>query len=139
MLNHYEHCASYSYSEKFITPPEMKRIPNLCVGLAFDHFNFFGEISTSKDTLHDTVYIAYQSQREENTNEVDQEYENQTVIEQIINIPVKGRRAFVSYGLDIEPYHKKQKIACYVVVSLDDERRNVVPSSLSSAQFNNIL
>ena len=63
--------------------------------------------------------------------------ENQTAIEQVINKPVKRRRAFVSYGLDIEPYHKKQKVTSHVMVPLDDERRNVVPSSLSSAKFKN--
>ena len=85
----------------------MKRSPNLCTGLAFDNFDRFVETSTGKDTLHDTVCIVYQLQREENANEVDQEYENQTAMEQVINKPFKRRRAFVSYGLDIEPYHKK--------------------------------
>ena len=47
----------------------MKRSPNLCTGLAFDNFNRFVETSTGKDTLHDTVCIAYQRQREENANE----------------------------------------------------------------------
>ena len=117
----------------------MKRSPNLCTALAFDNFDCFVETSTGKDTLHDTVCIAYQRQREENANEVDQEYENQTTMEQVINKPVKRRHVFVSYGLNIEPYHKKQKITSHVMVPLDDERRNVVPSSLSSAKFKDTL
>ena len=152
MLNHYGQCARNSnteeletelpfssYSENFITLSEMKRSPNPCIGLAFDNSDCFVETSTGKDTLHDTVCIAYQRQREENANEVDQEYENQTAMEQVIIKPVKRRHAFVSYGLDIEPYHKKQKITSHVMVPLDDERRNVVPSSLSSAKFKDTL
>ena len=96
-----------SYSESFLTPLEMKRSPSLCTGLAFDNFDPFVETSTGKDTLHDTVCIAYQQQRKENVDEAHQEYENQTVTEQVINTPIKRRRAFLSYDLDIEPYHKK--------------------------------
>ena len=103
-LNCYEHCANYTtteeletertfslYSENFITPPEMKRSLNLCIGLAFDNFDWLVEISTGKDTLHDTLCIAYQHQTEESTNEVDHEYGNQTSMEQNINKPVKRR------------------------------------------------
>ena len=128
-----------SYSENFITPLEMKRSPNLCACLAFDNFYHFVETSTGKDTLHDTVGTAYWRQREENANEVDQEYENRTVTEQVINKLVKRRRAFVSYDLDIEPYHKKEKITNHVMIPLDDERRNVVPSYLSSGKFKDTL
>ena len=107
MLNHYGHCASYatieeleteltfsSNSENFITPPEMKRSSNLCTGLALKNFDRFVE---NKDTLHDTVCIAYQRQGEKNANEVDQEYVNQTAMEQVINKPVK-RRCFIWLG-----------------------------------------
>ena len=138
ILNHYGHCASCtnieelqteltfsSYSENFITPPEMNRSPNFCTGLAFDNFDCFVETSTGKDTPHDTACIAYQRQREENANEVDQEYENQTAMEQVINKPVKRRRAFVSYGLDIESYYKKQKITSLVTVLLDNEKKKL--------------
>ena len=134
MINHYGHCASYtiieeldteltfsSYSENFITPPEMKRSPNLCTGLAFDNFDRFAEASTGKDTSHDTVCIAYQRQREENASELDQEFENQTAMKQVINKLVKRRRAFTSYGLDIEPYHKKQTVTSHVMVPLHYE------------------
>ena len=117
----------------------MKRGPNLCTALAFDNFDCFVETSTGKDTLHDTVCNAYQRQREENANEVDQEYENQTAVELVTNKPVKRRRDFVSYGLDIKPYHEKQKITSHVMVPLDNERRNVVPSPLSSAKFKDTL
>ena len=109
MLNHYGLCSSYttiqeletevtfcSYSENIITPPEMKRSPNLCNGLAFDNFDGFVETSTGKNTLHDTVCIAYQRQRGENANEVDQEYENQATLKQVIKKFFKGRRGFVS-------------------------------------------
>ena len=51
----------------------MKISPNLCTGLAFDNFDRSVETSSGKDTFDDTVCIAYQSQREENANEVDQE------------------------------------------------------------------
>ena len=34
---------------------------NACTGLAFDNCNHFVETSTGKDTLHDTVGMAYQT------------------------------------------------------------------------------
>ena len=34
---------------------------NACTGLAFDNYNHFVETSTGKDTLHDTVGMAYQT------------------------------------------------------------------------------
>ena len=67
----------------------MKRSPNLCTGLALKNFDCFVE---NKNTLHDTVCIVYQRQGEKNANEVDQEYVNQTAMEQVINKPVKRRR-----------------------------------------------
>ena len=93
----------------------MKRSPNLCTGLAFFFFDRFFETSTGKDTLHNTTCITYQGQREENVNEVDQKYGNKAAMEQVINKPVKRRRAFVSYGWDIKPY-KKQKITSHVMI-----------------------
>ena len=65
--------------------------------------------------------------------------EKPTAMEQVINKPVKRRRASVSYGLGIELYHKKQKISIHVTVPFDDEKRNVVPSSLSSGKFKDTL
>ena len=85
MFNLYGHCASYttieeletevtfsSYSKKFIASPKMKKMKNLCTALAFDNFDCFVETSTDRDTLHDTVCIAYQRLMEESTEKAEQ-------------------------------------------------------------------
>ena len=150
MLNRYGHCASYttieeietelafsSISERKITPPEMKKKSNQCTGLAFDNFDRFVETSSGKDTLHDTVCIAYQRlSMKESTEESTQEI-NQTPTSS--NQTSKRRRAFLSDGLDIEPYHKKPKITSRAMVPLNDERRKTTPLSYSSAKLKDNL
>ena len=41
---------------------------NACTGLAFDNYNHFVETSTGKDTLHDTVGMAYQTLKLDTTD-----------------------------------------------------------------------
>ena len=40
---------------------------NACTGLAFDNYDRFVETLTGKDTLHDTVGIAYQTKKLDDT------------------------------------------------------------------------
>ena len=46
--------------EQRITPYGMYMDPTLCSGVALDNFDCYMETSSSKNTLHDTVGIAYQ-------------------------------------------------------------------------------
>ena len=86
MMNRYGHCVSYTTIEELetelafsshkkdqIAPSEMKTNSNLCTGLAFDNYDRFVETSNGKNTLHDTVCVAYQRSTTDGiTNEVDQ-------------------------------------------------------------------
>ena len=73
ILNRMGHCVSYSTVEELETeltfeanknskeiPFEMKTTNEFNTGIAWDNFNRFVETKTGKDTLHDTVGIAYQ-------------------------------------------------------------------------------
>lgn len=60
-----------------------------------------------KDTLHDTVGIAYQIVSEEEST-VEESSEPEYVREVISGN--KRRRAFQATGLDIEPYRKKPRM-----------------------------
>ena len=71
--NRIGHCVSYSTAEELETeltfeanknskeiPFGMKTTPEFNAGIAWDNFNRFVETKSGKDTLHDTVGIAYQ-------------------------------------------------------------------------------
>ena len=75
-------------------------------GLAFDNFNRFVETLSGKDTLYDTVGIAYQIW----TNDQCQgaEPEKSQPVKAVKNN--KRRPAFQASGLDIEPYRKKPNV-----------------------------
>ena len=72
ILNRYGYCTNYTTieeieseltfsvtSETRISPKEMVLDPGFCSGIAFDNFDRFVETLSGKDTLHDTVGIAY--------------------------------------------------------------------------------
>ena len=74
ILNRYGHSASYHTIEEIeneltlnsttqmqLTPYGMQLEPGYCTGVAFDNFDRCVETTTGKDTLHDTVGIAYQN------------------------------------------------------------------------------
>ena len=73
ILNRYGYCTNYTIieeieyeltfsvtSETRIFPKEMVLDPGFCIGIAFDNFDRFVETLSRKDTLHDTMGIAYQ-------------------------------------------------------------------------------
>ena len=75
ILNRFGQCISYSAVEGLetelafsvadstqATPIGLCLLPNLRTGLAFDNFDCFVETINGKDTLHDTVGIAYQEE-----------------------------------------------------------------------------
>lgn len=74
IINHYGHCISYpgvgeveteatytSLQKSNVCPELIKKLPYLCIGVAFDNFDRFVETTNGKDTLHDTVGIIYQN------------------------------------------------------------------------------
>lgn len=72
ILNRLGHCISYTKVEEIETEiayacSEENRIlpydfnPNIPIHLAFDNYDQYVETTTGKDTLHDTVGIAYQN------------------------------------------------------------------------------
>lgn len=82
----------------------------------FRHFNEAGnrtsyysnKLGRIKSTLEDVMH-SITSWRKKPSKHVKLgiEHENKKAMEQVINKLVRRRRAFVSFGLDIEPYHKK--------------------------------
>ena len=74
MLNRLDHCINYNGTEELeteltyncsnanqITPAGMSNEKSCSTGLAFDNYDRFTETLSGKDTLHDTVGIAYQT------------------------------------------------------------------------------
>ena len=154
MLNRLGHSVSYSTLEELetemaftatkesrVTPQEIKFVPHLCTGIAWDNYDPFVETLNGQNTLHDTVVIAYQSIIDEQDIEVEEEEEeinDQPLIEE--NCSTTGhestcniqqeksqikrrRRAFETTGLDLEPYHKKQRMQNRVMLPLKEPRR----------------
>ena len=98
----------------------MKLNPRCRTGVAWDNLNRFLETATGKETLHDTVGIAYQTITEDES--IDQEpdddenlsSEEETCFTREVTKPVhetphkkKRRRENQSSSLDILPYRKK--------------------------------
>ena len=80
ILNRLGHCVSYYLVEEIETeltyaanekdtlnPSGMNMGANACTSLAFDNYDRFVETLTGKDTLHDTVGIAYQTVKLDDT------------------------------------------------------------------------
>ena len=74
--------------------------------MAFDNFDRFVETLGGKDTLHDTVGIAYQISTKDPCQGA--EPEQSKPVNAVKNN--KRRRAFQASGLDIEPSRKKPKM-----------------------------
>ena len=79
VLNRLGHCVSYSVTEELeteltyeannnndVTPFGMDRCPDRGIGVAWDNFDGYAETEDGESTLHDTVGIAYQANRNEN-------------------------------------------------------------------------
>ena len=76
LLNKMGHCASYNTIEEIETemtytarknkdmlPTGMKKDSSTGIGVAFDNYDRFVETKSGKNTLHDTVGIAYYIKR----------------------------------------------------------------------------
>ena len=127
LLNRLGHCASYSTIDeleteltfeatkgKRLTTNGMSLNPANNIGVAFDNFDRYVETVSGKDTLHDTVGIAYETSSSATGEsadfqaEDDQEVEISTHVNEESFVVTsdgyqnkKRRRKFVATGLDI--------------------------------------
>ena len=93
--------------ENLLSPEGMSLSSDKATGLAFDNYDCFVETLSGKDTLHDTVGIAYQLVSDNADNcQLSVENENEIVTP---GTKRKRRRAYESPAIEIEPYRKKTK------------------------------
>ena len=115
-----------SLVDQWITPHGMSMDPTLCLGVAFDNFDHYVETSSGKNTLHDTVGIAYQDVFPTG----DEDIHVPRMTEKKTSRKPNNRRSYEAINLTLEPYHKKPKIKSSVFLPMADERRRYVPPSL---------
>lgn len=146
ILNHLGYSIDYSTIEELetemtfqstkemnSTPSGMALSPNMGTGVSFDNYDRFVETLTGKDTLHDTVGIAYQVVSEESDESQMEEANVLNCVRAATHR--KRRRAFDATGLDIEPYRKKPKMLTVPLLPLDDARRAIEPKSYLNARI----
>ena len=80
------------------TPFGMDLLSCVRTGLAWDNFDRFVETSSGKDTLHDTVGIAYQIMQPSNSSDVNIDFESHT---EATNIETKGKNLVIKKGKDV--------------------------------------
>ena len=97
------------------------------------------EALSGKNTLHDTVGIVYQSLSEETSRAAATALENRPSASGDSTSGRKRRRTFKSFGVDIEPYHKKSKISSIELVPLGFTDRQRIPESYQVAKVNDLL
>ena len=165
ILNRLGHCASYSIIEGletkllFVVTKEERLIQDgmslnaaINIDVAFDNFDRLLKTVSGKDTLHDTVSIAYKTSSSATGESVsfqvedDQEVKVSTHIDKESLVVTSGsspnkkrRRKFVATGLVIEPYMKNPNILLSGVITRSDVIQNEAPSSLFSAKVRNCL
>ena len=145
-LNRYGHNISNTATEEIETEltceatkenfliPDIKACENTSVGSAFDNYDRYVETFSGKNTLHDTVCIAYQLRNDaEDGNEDQNENPDETVIQK-----GKRRRRYKAMNLDVEPYRKKPKMVNSKMIQFTDERRLVVPESSTKSRHDDI-
>ena len=127
-------CMKVELEEGRVTLYGMSLNPSLCSEVAFDNFDRFVETATGKDTLHDTVGIAYQD-ISSNLQEILIEPSPSEINNEYLTVSRKRRRTFECGSLDLEPYHKKPKMRFLSFLPLDDSRRNAVPNRLNHVKL----
>ena len=151
LLNRMGHCVNYhavveletemtfeARNRSMYTPYGMDLLSSVGTGLAWDNFDRFVETNSGKDTLHDTVGIAYQIAQSdvfhdftigETNTEVDGSSEECNEANTISSVPKKRRRRiFESSGLNIQPYRKKPKMTNALLLGKEDERKIQSPT-----------
>lgn len=152
ILNHYGHILSYSMlegietelcysdieaSESRLLPSAMTTEPGLATGVAFDNFDRYVETVSGKDTLHDTVGIAYQISTSIPSNPP------AICASQFSDYAPESKRRRRTFEGDtgsstLALYKKKPK---YVgrLAPLDLPERKVTPESLIGARYRDII
>ena len=83
----------------------MKACENTSVELTVDNYDCYVEMYSGKNTIHDTVGIAYQWRSDdEGGNEDENENSEEAGIQK-----GKRRRRYEAMNLDVGPYRKKKK------------------------------
>ena len=142
MLNRYEYCVSYKTAEELeteltftvrsaskISPPDVVPDSSLTFDIAYDNFDRFVETLSVKNALHGTVGIVYQSVSEETSRAAATALENRLSASGDSTSGRKRKRTFESFGVDIEPYHKKSKISRVELMPLGCADRQQIPES----------
>ena len=146
VLNRMGHCASYHTAEEIETeltfsvknndnemPFGMHSGNEYGTGVAWDNFDRFVETMSGKDTLHDTVAIAYQlveakaSAQKPESGRI--HHENITETKTKASLPTirvglskKRRRSYETESSEIQPYHKKPRLENAGLLAADDIR-----------------
>ena len=95
------------------------------------------ETLSSKDTLHSTAGIVYQSVSEETSRAAATALEDHPSAG-IDSTSGRKRRAFESFGVDIKPYHKP-KISNLELLPLGCTDQQRIPESYQLAKVNDLL
>ena len=117
--------------ENRLIPQQMTMDSEAGVGLAFDNFDRFVETFSGKDTLDDTVGIAYQISAKDQCQGAEPK-RSQPVKAVKTN---KRRQAFQESGLDRESHQKKPKMFLSPILPYENERRKYVPITSFSSQW----
>ncbi len=115
LLNRFGHSINYSTVEELettfatsiaerglATPDGLLQMPGLATGLAFDNYDELTETLDGKDTLHDTVGIAYQNIQPALNEEEDELGESLTNAS-VINTQVEMYRPNIDQSSDHQP------------------------------------
>ena len=131
--------------------------PKLSIGVAFDNFDRFVETLSGRNKLHDTVGVAYLTQRLPTIDEQEEEEQfsesgfsscvadSNTVTEPMCQENEQSRKskrrrqAYEAKGEDIVPYRKKPKLETNDFLPLNDPKRALVPDSLADAKTRDIV
>ena len=158
LVNRLSHCCSYNTIEELesevtmqlndaskVTPYGMKLNPHLVTGVAWDNYDRYVCTLSGRNTLHDTVGLAYQdiddviNCAKSNNNDVDFERDSPEPDQVSKTIGFKRRRTFEPRGIHLEPYRKKPKFLVMHFDKSNDPIRNVIPASHHIAEIKDIL
>lgn len=161
MMNKLGHCASYNTleeieteltfeatSENTVTPNGMSLLSEYGTGVGWDNFDRFVETESGKDTLHDTVGIAYQcvATAEADTSNVDFEQidsppsdKSSSSSESSSQVKKRRRRTYDPSGIDIKPYRKKPKLKPDDLLSSENPKRQKYESTINIFQLSKKL
>ena len=153
VLNRFGHCVSYTVAEEIETeliysaieksrllPDGLYPLAHLYTGVCFDNFDLFLDTLTGKDTLHDTVGMAYQFQVDDNlrqaiaTPHLVPASLRSTPATEPHQPPRKRRRALEAEEFHVQPYHKSLKLVNQTLTNLNDNLREEIAPFYENAK-----